>query len=240
MTATHFIQFMSPRVNPSSIFVIIPAYNEGAVIRSVVDKLVAYHYSIVIVDDGSARSLYPFVEEAPVYFLRHPVNLGQGAALQTGIEFALSEGAEYIVTFDGDGQHEASDISKFIDVLETDKADIVLGSRFMSAAAHNMTRRRRTTLQIARYINYLFTGLLLSDAHNGLRALNRKAAETIRIHENRMAHATEILAQVKHQRLRYTELPVQVYYTAYSRGKGQTVWSSFRILFDLLLAKLFG
>lgn len=240
MTGTHFIRSMSPRVNPSAIFVIIPAYNEGAVIRSVVDQLATYHYSIVIVDDGSAENLYPFLKEAPIYFLRHKVNLGQGAALQTGMEFALSQGAEYLVTFDGDGQHEASDIGKFIDVLVADKADIVLGSRFMADAAHNMTRRRKATLQMARYINYMFTGLLLSDAHNGLRALNRKAAEAIKIHENRMAHATELLAQIKHKQLRYTELPVQVYYTDYSRAKGQTLWSSFRILFDLLLAKLFG
>jgi polyprenyl-phospho-N-acetylgalactosaminyl synthase len=240
LTGTHFIQSMSPRVSPSSIFVVIPVYNEGSVIRSVVDKLVQHNYSIVIVDDGSAQNPFPFVSDAPIYFLRHPVNLGQGAALQTGIEFALAEGAEYIVTFDGDGQHEASDIGKFIDVLAAGKADIVLGSRFMADAAHNMTRRRQATLQIARYINYLFTGLLHSDAHNGLRAMNRRTAEGIRIHENRMAHATEILAQIKHKRLRYTELPVQVYYTDYSRAKGQTVWSSFRILFDLLLAKLFG
>jgi polyprenyl-phospho-N-acetylgalactosaminyl synthase len=231
---------MSAPVNPSSIFVIIPAYNEGAIIHSVLQKVLPYGYSVVVVDDGSRQDLYAAVKDLPIHFLRHRVNLGQGAALQTGIEYALAKGAEYIVTFDGDGQHEAGDIPKFIDALASGNGDIILGSRFMEEAVHNMSARRRRTLQAARYINYLFTGLLLSDAHNGFRAMNRKAAGSIRIHENRMAHATEILAQVKHQRLRYRELPVHVQYTAYSRAKGQTVWSSFRILFDLLLAKLFG
>ena len=231
---------MSLLINPSSIFVIIPAFNEGTIIHSVCEKLLQYDYQVVVVDDGSSQSLYSSLQELPIHFLQHKVNLGQGAALQTGIEYALAQGADYIVTFDGDGQHEAGDIPKFIDALTAGKADIILGSRFMEDAVHNMSGRRKRTLQVARYVNYLFTGLLLSDAHNGFRAMNKSAAQAIHIHENRMAHATEILVQIKHKRLRYTELPVQVRYTAYSRAKGQTVWSSFRILFDLLLAKLFG
>ena len=231
---------MSLLINPSSIFVIIPAFNEGAIIHSVCEKLLQYDYQVVVVDDGSSQSLYSSLQKLPIHFLRHKVNLGQGAALQTGIEYALAQGANYIVTFDGDGQHEAGDIPKFIDALTAGKADIILGSRFMEDAVHNMSGRRKRTLQVARYVNYLFTGLLLSDAHNGFRAMNKSAAQAIHIHENRMAHATEILAQIKHKRLRYAELPVQVRYTTYSRAKGQTVWSSFRILFDLLLAKLFG
>jgi len=231
---------MSALVNPSSVYVIVPAFNEGRVIRSVIEKIRAHAYSAVVVDDGSSPDLYPLVKDLPIHFLRHKVNLGQGAALQTGIEYALAQGAAYLVTFDADDQHTAADISRFIDALAAGKADIILGSRFLQDAAHNMPRRRKRLLQIARYINYLFTGLLLSDAHNGFRAMNRKAAEAIRMHENRMAHATELLSQIKQKGLRYSELPVQVRYTAYSRAKGQGLWSSFRILFDLLLAKLFG
>lgn len=231
---------MSRPIDPKSIFVVVPAYNEAEMIRPVVDKLVSFHYSIVVVDDGSRLNLFPLLRGAPVHYLRHRVNLGQGAALQTGIAYALALGASFIVTFDADGQHEGADIGRFIRLLAADKADIVLGSRFMDEAVHNMSARRKITLQLARYINYLFTGLLLSDAHNGMRAMNRKAAEAIRIHENRMAHATEILSQIKDKKLRYAELPVHVYYTSYSRAKGQSVFAGFRILFDLLLAKLFG
>lgn len=231
---------MSLRVSPQDIFVIIPAYNEAAAIRLVVDRLISFGYSVVVVDDGSTPSLYPLLNGAFVHYLRHKVNLGQGAALQTGLEYALARGAEYMVTFDADGQHEGADIERFIRLLEDGEADIVLGSRFVEAAVHNMSRRRKALLQTARYINYIFTGLLLSDAHNGVRALNRRAAESIRIHENRMAHATEILSQIKDKKLRYAELPVHVYYTDYSRAKGQSIFGGFRILFDLLLAKLFG
>lgn len=91
---------------------------------------------------------------------------------------------------------------------------------------------------MARYVNFLFTGLLLSDAHNGFRALNRKAAELIRIKENRMAHASEILILVKKHKLRLKEVAVEVRYTEYSKAKGQSGWNSIRILFDLLLHKL--
>ena len=237
---TLFTPYMSPLINPSSIFVIIPAYNEGTIIHSVCEQILQYQYNVVVIDDGSSQHLYSALHDLPIHFLRHKVNMGQGAALHTGMEYALIQGAEYIVTFDGDGQHEAADIPKFIEALFTDKTDIILGSRFMEDAVHNMSGRRKRTLQVARYVNYIFTGLLLSDAHNGFRAMNRTAAQAIRIHENRMAHATEILAQIKQQRLRYAELPVRVHYTAYSRAKGQTLWSSFRILFDLFLAKLFG
>lgn len=238
--AIHSIPSMSSHVNSKEIFVVVPAYNEAASIRTVVDQLTTFGYSVVVVDDGSASRLFPLLEDAPVHYLYHRVNLGQGAALQTGLEYALARGAKYIVTFDADGQHEGADIQRFIQVLEEDQADIVLGSRFLETAVHNMPARRKTLLQLARYINYIFTGLLLSDAHNGMRALNRRAAEAIRIHENRMAHATEILSQVKDKKLRYAELPVHVYYTSYSRAKGQSLFGGFRILFDLLLAKLFG
>lgn len=231
---------MSLRTSPRDIYVVVPAYNEAATIRSVVDRLNSYEYSVVVVDDGSTPSLYPLLQDTPVHYLRHRVNLGQGAALQTGMDYALSKGATYIVTFDADGQHEAADIERFIGLLEEGNTDIVLGSRFMEEAVHNMSRRRKGVLQTARYVNYIFTGLLLSDAHNGVRALNRRAAESIRIHENRMAHATEILSQVKASKLRYAELPVHVYYTTYSQTKGQSAFGSFRILFDLLLTKLFG
>jgi len=222
-----------------SVFVIIPAYDEKEVIKSVIDDLLPHNYKLVVIDDGSSTSLYPLLQNKPVYFLRHKVNLGQGAALQTGIEFALSKGAEYIVTFDADGQHDANDIEKLLQMMISPDTEIVFGSRFMQGAVHNMTPVRKLFLQLARYINYFFTGLLLTDAHNGLRAMSRSAAEKIRIKENTMAHATEILSQVAKKNISYKEVPVRIHYTSYSRKKGQSVWNGFRIFFDLLLAKIF-
>ena len=234
-----FTQPMLLHINPKDVFVVIPAYNENTIIRSVIQELLPCHYNIIVVDDGSVKTIFPLLYKMPVYFIRHKVNLGQGASLQTGIEFALTKQAKYIVTFDADGQHQVSDIEKILKVLVSEKVDIVSGSRFMDGSSHNMSFMRKALLQIARYINFLFTGLLLTDAHNGLRAITAEAANKIKITENGMAHASEILYQIKKRKLRYREVPVTIHYTAYSRQKGQTLASSFRIFFDLLLNKIF-
>ena len=234
-----FTPFMSNLIKLKEVFVIIPAYNENKIIESVIKELLPYQYNIVVIDDGSAKNIFPLLNQLPVYFIRHKINLGQGAALQTGIDFALSKKANYIVTFDADGQHLAKDIDKLLQLLIDDKADIVSGSRFLEGASHNMPPMRKALLQIARYINFIFTGLLLTDAHNGLRAMTREAAQKIQITEYGMAHATEILQQIKKKKLRHIEVPVHIKYTDYSKKKGQTLASSFRIFFDLLLNKIF-
>jgi polyprenyl-phospho-N-acetylgalactosaminyl synthase len=231
---------MSVLIDPATVFVIIPAYNENAVITQVVDDLLSYRYKIVVVDDGTQPPLSLQLLGKPIHYLRHRINLGQGAALQTGIEFALSQNADLIVTFDADGQHLPADISKLLNALSDSGADIALGSRFMKDSSHNMAASRKLLLQIARVLNYFFTGLLLTDAHNGLRAMTTRGASLMKLEENRMAHATELLSRIKKNSLKFTEVPVEIRYTDYSRQKGQTVWSSFRIFFDLLLNKLFG
>ena len=230
---------MSLPIDPRSVFVIIPAYNENEVIRAVIGDLLTYHYQLVVVDDGSTVPLSGLLDKLPVYLLRHPVNLGQGAALQTGIEFVLEKKAHYIVSFDGDGQHQAADIQKLLVELENDRADIVSGSRFLAKNNGQVPGGRRLLLKTARILNFLFTGVLLTDAHNGLRAMNHKAAAAIRIRQNGMSHATELLAEIRKNKLRHSEVPVTIRYTDYSKKKGQTGWSGFRIFFDLLLNKIF-
>jgi glycosyltransferase involved in cell wall biosynthesis len=230
---------MSIPGNNENIYVVIPSYNEQTVIRPVVEGLLSYGYEVIVVDDGSEAPAAKVLAGLPVYSLQHEVNLGQGAAIQTGIEFALSMDANYVITFDADGQHHAENIEELLQPLREDRCDIVLGSRFLEGSVHNMPAKRKLLLQFGRRLNYLFTGLFLTDAHNGLRAMNRKAATAIRITENRMAHATEILSLIRKNRLRYLELPVKVTYSEYSKKKGQALGSSFRIVFDLLLNKLF-
>ncbi len=230
---------MSHLIDPGSVFVVIPACNEHSTIRTVAEEILPYQYQLVVVDDGSVPELLPALKGLPLTFLRHRVNLGQGAALRTGIEYALSAHADYIVTFDADGQHQAADIPRLLEQLQKKNADIVSGSRFLEGSEHNMSLARMILLQAARYLNFLVTGLMLSDAHNGLRAMTRHAAEHIQIREHRMAHATEILSIIRRQKLRHAEVPVRIRYTDYSRRKGQSIWSGFRIFFDLLLNKLF-
>ena len=216
----------------NAVFVIIPFYNENTVIREVIEDLLPYNYQIVLVNDGSTKSPYNILKDIDsLYFLHHKVNLGQGAAIQTGIDFALQKGAEYLVTFDADGQHLSSDIQSLLEPLQNNEADICIASRFLEKGMHNATKGRKITLKVGRWVNYFFTGLFLSDAHNGLRAMNRTAADKFNLKENRMAHATEFLIAIKKNKIRYKEIPATVVYSDYSRKKGQSVFSSIRIFF---------
>ncbi len=226
-------------MNNASVYIIVPAYNEQEVLNKTISALVTLAYSVVVVDDGSTMNLKEYVKELPVYFLQHQINLGQGAALQTGNQFALKMGAEYIVHFDADGQHQLSDIEKLLQPLIDKECDITLGSRFLNQQEKEVPGGKRAIIHTARYINYMFTGILLSDAHNGLRAMNKKSAGLMVLTENRMSHASEILFLIKKHRLKIKEIPVSILYTNYSKKKGQSIWNSIRILFDLLLHKLF-
>lgn len=226
-------------VSPASVAIIIPVYNEEESILSVLNPLLEAGYQIIVVDDGSERPVSALLDTHKVHCLRHGVNLGQGAALQTGFEFAIGLPVAFCVTLDGDGQHVAEDIPRLLKPLVLDKADISLGSRFLAAGSGGVPVSRKLVLQVARLVNLILSGLWLSDAHNGFRAVNRKALTKIKLTENRMAHATEILFELKRHRLRFIEVPVSVHYTAYSKAKGQSAWDSIRIVFDLILHKLF-
>jgi len=216
--------------------VIIPCYNEMVVIRQTVTQVLDAGYEVAVIDDGSDENILQQLEGLPIHYLRHDVNLGQGAALQTGMEYALAQGVEIVVHFDADGQHQAEDISIMIEPIDTGQVDVVLGSRFMNSNhAKSIPFNRKLLLQMARYTNLLFTGLWLTDAHNGFRALNRKAMQTIRITENGMGHAIEILQQIKTHKLTYCERPTQVVYTEYSKKKGQSLWNAVNIFIYLVL-----
>jgi glycosyltransferase involved in cell wall biosynthesis len=166
--------------------------------------------------------------------LRHPINLGQGAALQTALSYALRDGrARFFVTFDADGQHQVSDAVTLVERLRAGDVDVVFGSRFIDRRSHPGALKT-LVLRTAALYSRAVTGVHLTDAHNGLRAFNRKAAEALEIRQNRMAHATEIISQVRRRRLRYTELPVHVLYTDYSRSKGQSLLNSVNIVVELM------
>lgn len=225
-------------INNSEIFVIVPVYNEGIIVKTTVLELLNKGYKTIIVDDGSDFKVHHTLKGLPVYLITHPINLGQGAALQTGIKFALEKNAKYIITFDADGQHRVSDISLLIDTLINSNADIVLGSRFL-LSNNNIPIKRKLLLHVGRYFNFIATGVMLTDAHNGLRAIKNHAANKICIRQNRMAHATEFLSQIKKHNLKFIEAPVHILYTNYSLKKGQNLFSSFRIVFDTLLNKIF-
>jgi glycosyltransferase involved in cell wall biosynthesis len=226
-------------VDPAGVFVVVPAYNEGPAVRAAVEPLLKRGYQVVVVDDGSTDATWQALDGLPVYRLRHPINLGQGAALQTGTEFAVRQGASYVVHFDADGQHQADDVPGLLAPLAAGAADVALGSRFLRPEhARMVPRGRRWLLRCGILFHGLLTGLWLSDAHNGLRAMTRQAAAALRLRENRQAHASEILLWIRRGGWRWVESPTAVRYHAYARKKGQSAVNALVIGMDLLWRRL--
>jgi glycosyltransferase involved in cell wall biosynthesis len=214
-------------------------YNEAAVISGVVSALRASFPRVICVDDGSTDGSGELAGAAGAAVVRHHHNLGQGAALQTGITYALrSPTTRYVVTFDADGQHRPDDAIKMVQVARAERVDVVLGSRFLATAADSMPRARKTMLRAAEVFNRLTSGLAVTDAHNGLRVLSRRAANHLRITLNGMAHASEVLDQIAHSGLPWREVPVTIDYTDYSRTKGQPNINAVNISLDLLGRRL--
>ncbi len=218
------------------VFVVIPAFNEGRVLASTVEDLLREGWNhLVIVDDGSTDETPHVAQSLPVQYLRHAVNLGQGAALQTGTTFALTQDAQIVVHFDADGQHPANQIDALAKPIADGQADVVLGSRFLDpTAVAEVPKARRWMLRAAAGLTNTLYGVDLTDAHNGMRALSRNAAGQIVLYENRYAHASEIIAQIRKHRLRYREVPVTIRYTSYSLSKGQPLSNSLELALDLL------
>jgi glycosyltransferase involved in cell wall biosynthesis len=222
---------------PPDLWVVIPAYNEATVIGTVVGGVRALYPNVVVVDDHCDDDTAPVARSAGAKVVRHPINLGQGAALQTGIRYALENGAEYIVTFDADGQHRVEDIAVLLDTQRRTGADIVLGSRFLGSTT-DLPAKRRAVLKLAVLYTRVTTGMKLTDAHNGMRLFTRQAAERIHITQNRMAHASEIIAQIRKLGLAVVEAPVTIVYTEYSLRKGQKLGNAVNILTELFVARL--
>lgn len=224
-------------LDSSKIWVVIPAFNEGEVIREVVAELHKHYKNIVLVDDCSADATGSAAVEGGATVLRHPVNLGQGAALQTGLKYAVSQAADYVVTFDADGQHRVEDIAVLMAVQKQTNADIVVGSRFLGST-QNLPTLKKIVLKLAVQFTRMTSGLQLTDAHNGLRLFTAHAARSIQIHQNRMAHASEIVDQIQGLGLKVAEAPVTIIYTEYSIRKGQKLSNAFNILAELFVGKL--
>lgn len=220
-------------------WIIIPAYNEGESIDLVLEDFCEKNYSILVVDDCSHDNTMDVALKHPIILLKHIINLGQGAALQTGFDYIIDNSkAKYVVTFDSDGQHDVTDIPKLLEPLVNQGYDVVLGSRFLDKdLLQNIPLSKWLVLKIGVLFTKLTTGLKVTDTHNGLRAFSIEALRKIYITQDRMAHASEILSQISKNNLRWIEVPVTIHYTEYSKKKGQSIWNSLNILWDLFLGR---
>ena len=213
---------------------VVPLFNEAQVIGDVIRDLRERYPLVVCVDDGSQDDSGRIAAEAGAAVVRHPYNMGQGAALKTGIDYALRDPAmRQIVTFDSDGQHQVDDAAAMIAKRDAEGVDIVLGSRFLDGRT-KPGLLKRVVLRGAVWYTNLTTGVKLTDAHNGLRVLGREACEKLAIEQNRMAHASELVEEIGRHQLTVAEHPVHILYTDYSRSKGQSVLNSVNIVIDML------
>jgi glycosyltransferase involved in cell wall biosynthesis len=217
--------------------IVIAAYNEATSIGEVVRELILDYPHVVVVDDGSLDDTAEQARLAGATVLVHFVNRGQGAALQTGISYAVASGADFIVTFDADGQHDKADLPALIEPIERGDAEICLGSRFLERNTE-VPPLRRALLFFAVLFVRITSRARLSDAHNGLRAFSQRAARKLDLKLDRMAHASEIVDQVVASGLPFIEVPVRIRYTDYSLSKGQRNSAALRVAFDYLMGRL--
>jgi glycosyltransferase involved in cell wall biosynthesis len=218
----------------SRVWVIIPAYNEEKNIARVLEDLKKITVNILVVDDGSSDSTPEICRDHGVFCISHKINRDQGAALQTGNEAALDLGAEVIVHFDADGQMKSEEIIDMVGPILKKEADITLGSRFINNKTKMPWTKRYLILKPAILFNWVFTGIKLSDAHNGFRALSAEAAKKINIRQDGKSHASEILEQIYEHKLKWQEVPVEIIYNEYGQGFA----GGLKIIKSLLLSRI--
>ena len=219
----------------SDTWVVIPAFNEASVIADVVAGVRTFFPRVLVVDDASSDDTAAVARAAGAYTARHPLNLGQGAALQTGFDAALARGARYVVTFDADGQHDPAEAAAMVERAHREDLAFVLGSRFLSGSPSSAGRVKRAMLRLGAWVAHLRTGLDLTDTHNGLRVIQADALAHVHLTHARMAHASQIVSQLAACGLPGAEHPVTISYTEYSRAKGQPLLNSVNIVVDLAL-----
>lgn len=225
-------------IDTTGVWIIVPAFNEAPVIGDVVAELRSAFVHVVCVDDGSRDETGDAALRAGAHVVPHPVNLGQGAAIQTGVEYARRQpGATTFATFDADGQHRVKDVLAMLERLARGDVDIVIGSRFSGATISRTPPLKRLILRTAAWLSPTSRRLGLTDAHNGLRVFNRRVAENLNLTMAGMSHAGEFVALIDANRWRVAEEPVEILYTEYSLAKGQPILNGVNIVFDGMLRR---
>ena len=214
--------------------IVLPSFNEGMQVANTVTELEDFFETIIVVDDGSTDHTSDVLADRKIHYLKHPINLGQGASLQTGITYALKlDQIKYILTFDADGQHSVHSALEMIKKIKESKFDIILGSRFIGKS-NSVPKNKKLILRLAILFTRLTTGLKITDTHNGLRVMSINFADKLNINQPAMAHATEILDQIAKHRVQWAEFPAEIHYTDYSVAKGQSMFNAINILTELL------
>ncbi|OGC82118.1 MAG: hypothetical protein A2V81_03140 [Candidatus Abawacabacteria bacterium RBG_16_42_10] len=215
---------------------VIPAYNEANHIADIVQAVLPHVEEVVVIDDGSSDNTSERALAAGATVLTHVINCGAGAATQTGLSYALDNGADYVVTFDGDGQHDPKDIPGMLEFIQKEQKDVVLGSRFLKK--NDIPKLRLWANKIANTITFFLSGIAISDSQSGFKVFSRHALPRINITANGFEFCTEIIRTIANENLSYTEYPISVYYSEESMAKGQNFSTGVVTVFKLIVRSL--
>ena len=216
-----------------NIVVLIPVYNEELRLPPVLHEVCSAGYSVIVVDDGSTDRTHQIVSRFKVTLLHHSVNLGKGAALKSGCDYAFANGADAVVMMDGDGQHLVSDLDKFVKVLNSQKYDIIFGSRNME---HGVPLVRFLGNKFASVVIGLMFSIYISDLLCGYRAITKASYKQLRWKSSGYGVETEMVVRTAKKHLRMKEIPVQTVY--YDAVKGVTILDALNILVDVMMWKV--
>ena len=214
-----------------NVWVIIPAYNEGEKILNVIGKTKKYIENIIVVDDGSKDNTVEIAEKTGVKVLKHIINLGKGAALKTGCEFALSRKAKILIAIDADGQHDPAEIPKFL--KELIGTDIVFGYRQLTKTMPGVLRFGNWFIS---KMVWLFFGIKLKDTQCGYRAFTADTYKKIKWQAQNYDVESEMITNVGKKGLKYEEIPIQTIYS--DKYKGTTVIDGIKIVLKMLFWKI--
>jgi len=218
------------------IFIVIPLFNEEKHIAGVLREVLAYKLPVVVIDDGSRdRSKFKVqgLRLKGATLLEHGVNLGKGAAMKTGADYAFSHGANAIIFMDSDGQHEAEDLPKFIKTLESGDSDVVFGTRNYN---YGVPLIRYLGNKFASVVMASFFGVYVSDVICGFKGMTREAYRKLKWESSGYGVEAEIVARLGKQKLSFCEVPVETIY--HDKVKGVTILDAFGIFVEVLKWKL--
>ena len=215
---------------------IIPAYNEETTIAEVLERTRSFVDEMIVVDDGSSDRTREIARAQGARVVSHVINRGLGAGIGTGFAAALKLGADVAVTLDADGQHDPAELPKFVDAIERG-ADAVVGSRMLTGF-EGMPWYRRVAQMIGNIATFFLFGAWVTDSQSGYRAFTRDAMKRIDIKTNRMEVSSELIAEIKRNKLNYKEVPIKAIYTDYSLSKGQSFFVGIKTLVKLIVRRL--
>lgn len=217
--------------------VIIPAYNEAAVIKGVVKDIITqlknkpYAYEVLVVNDSSKDDTSAQAKAGGATVVNHILNSGAGGATATGLLYAKQQGFDIAVTMDADGQHLSKDVVAGINKAIKEGTDLLIGSRLINT--DGMSKVKILGNKGLSFITYLLFGVNVTDSQSGLRVYSKKAIENLRWKTDGYEFCSEMLWRAKQLNLVIVEYPISAVYTDYSRGKGQNNWNAVNIIKSL-------